>query len=121
MPRNLKTIAPSWSQTRSISNSSPVPKSRTNRSWAKRSGLLDSETAVSSPRLPRGRARTATVVQSSASSPTGASLFKDLQREAAVQLHAGRTQNGADGTRRPPLLADHLAQVAGRDLQLQHG
>lgn len=46
-------------------------------------------------------------------------LFQDFQREAAVQLHACRSQQRADGSRGAALFADDLAQVAGRDPQFQ--
>ena len=48
------------------------------------------------------------------------SLFQNLQREAPVQLHPGRAQQRANGTRGSALLADDFSQVAGRDPQLQH-
>ena len=38
-----------------------------------------------------------------------------------LSLHAGRTQNGPDGTRRAALLADYFTQVAGGDFQLEDG
>src|SRR5579864_1433838 len=51
----------------------------------------------------------------------GSIFLDDLQHVAFLQLHAGRAQDSADGFRRPPLLADHLAQIALRHAQLEHG
>src|SRR4051794_41660692 len=71
-------------------------------SWAKRSGLLESDTAVSSPLLPRGRARMATVIQASATA--GLSLLKNLQREAAGLVFSRRPPKflGRGGRPAPP-------------------
>src|SRR6185503_12967603 len=121
-PSNLKTSIPLWSQTSSTKYSSPEPKRRTRLRLAKRSGWLDCEIAVISPRMPRGRPRIATVTQSaSAAASSEGALLKNLQRVAAIELHAGRAQNGADGPRGAALLADHFAQIPGSDFQLKHG
>jgi len=47
-------------------------------------------------------------------------LLENFQREPAVQLHARRAKQRANGSRGAALLADDLAQVAGRNFQLQH-
>ena len=47
-------------------------------------------------------------------------LFQDFEREPAVQLHAGRSKEGADGSRGPALFTDHFPEVAGSNLQFQY-
>src|ERR1700686_3905907 len=48
-------------------------------------------------------------------------FFYDVERKAMLQLHAGRTENGADGASRPTLLPDHFANIAGGDTKAQDG
>src|SRR6185312_6347981 len=121
-PSNLKTSMPLWSHTSSTKYSSPDPKRRTRLSLAKRSGWLDCEIAVISPRMPRGRPRTATVTQSaSAAASSEGALLKNLQRVAAIELHTGRAENRADGPSGTALFADHFAQIPRSDFQLKHG
>jgi hypothetical protein len=43
------------------------------------------------------------------------------KREALLKLHAGGIEDRADGTRRPPLLSNHFAQVGRIHPQFQHG
>ena len=47
-------------------------------------------------------------------------LLQDFQGEAPVEFHAGGAQQRADAARRSALFPDYLAQIAGRDSQLQH-
>jgi len=75
------------------------------------SGMAGLRDCGISPRTPRGRTSTATVTQSAGA------LLKDFQRVAPVGFHAGRTENGADGTRRSALFADHFAQISGGHFQ----
>jgi len=45
----------------------------------------------------------------------------DVESETVAELHAGRAQNGAQGSRCATLLANHLTDVAGRDTEAKHG
>ncbi len=45
----------------------------------------------------------------------------DVEGEAALELHAGGTEDGAQGARGSTLLADHLADVASRDMEAKDG
>jgi hypothetical protein len=76
--------------------------------------------AVNSPRMPRGRPRTATVTQSAAGSLRTVLLLKDFQSESAIDLHARSAQNGPDGAGRPALFTNYFSKVARGNLQLQH-
>jgi hypothetical protein len=45
----------------------------------------------------------------------------DIEREAALQFHAGRTKDGTQGARGATLLSDDLAYVAGGDVEAKYG
>jgi len=47
-------------------------------------------------------------------------VFQNIQREAVMQLHAGRTQNGAQRARRSALFPDDLANVLVGDAESYH-
>ena len=47
-------------------------------------------------------------------------LFQDFQSEAPVEFHARGAKERADAPRGSALFSDYLAQIAGRDSQLQH-
>ena len=47
----------------------------------------------------------------------GAVGFDDIEREAALQLHAGGAEDGSQGTRGAALFADNLANIAGSDVK----
>ena len=49
--------------------------------------------------------------------PTG---FDDVERETALQFHAGSTENGAERTRSASLLADDLPNIAGRNVKAEN-
>jgi hypothetical protein len=44
---------------------------------------------------------------------TGATGLDDVERETALQLHAGSSENRTQGARCATLLADHFANIAG--------
>ncbi len=48
-------------------------------------------------------------------------LLENLERETAVQLHARRSQQSADGTGRAALFPDHFAEIAGGNAQFKNG
>jgi hypothetical protein len=41
----------------------------------------------------------------------------NIEREAALQLHAGRSQDGPQRARRAPLLSDHFTDIAGGNME----
>ncbi len=43
--------------------------------------------------------------------------FDDIQREAALEFHAGGAEDGSQRACRPPLLANHLANVVVGDMK----
>ena len=45
----------------------------------------------------------------------------DVEREAALKLHAGCAENGAQRACGSTLLADHFTDVAGSDMETEHG
>src|SRR5512140_100694 len=52
---------------------------------------------------------------------TRSGLFNDLEIEAPLQLHPRGAEDDPDGSRRPSLLADHLAEVLRGDFELEDG
>ncbi len=44
----------------------------------------------------------------------------DIQREAALQFHAGRTKDGTQGARGATLFSDDLTDVAGGDVEAKY-
>jgi hypothetical protein len=51
----------------------------------------------------------------------GATCLDDIEREAALEFHAGCTEDGTQGARCAALLADDFTDVAGSDMEAQHG
>jgi hypothetical protein len=45
----------------------------------------------------------------------------DIEREAALQFHAGCTEDGTQGARSATLLADDFSNVAGSDVEAKYG
>src|SRR5580692_5695111 len=80
--------------------------------------------AVSSPRLPGSsltrQSRPTRRPQFAGTAAPERSL-EDFQRKPAVQLHPGRSQNGADGAGRTPLFSNYFAQIAGGNFQFENG
>lgn len=50
-----------------------------------------------------------------------ASGLDDVEREAALEFHAGGTEDGTQGARGAALLADDFAYVAGGDVEAEDG
>ncbi len=51
----------------------------------------------------------------------GSTGLDDIEREAALQFHAGRTKDGTQGARGATLLSDDLTDVAGGDVEAKYG
>ena len=51
----------------------------------------------------------------------GSAGLDDIEREAALQFHAGRTKDGTQGARGATLLSDDLTDVAGGDVEAKYG
>jgi hypothetical protein len=51
----------------------------------------------------------------------GSAGLDDIEREAALQFHAGRTKDGTQGARGATLLSDDLTNVAGSDVEAKYG
>ena len=51
----------------------------------------------------------------------GSAGLDDIEREAALQFHAGRTKDGTQRARGATLLADDLTNVAGSDVEAKDG
>jgi len=51
----------------------------------------------------------------------GTAGFHDIERETALQFHAGCTKDGTQGARGAALLADDLANVTGGDMEAKYG
>ena len=51
----------------------------------------------------------------------GSACLDDIEREAALQLHAGCTKDGTQGARGAALLSDDLTDVAGSDVEAKYG
>jgi hypothetical protein len=47
--------------------------------------------------------------------------FDDVERETALQFHAGSAENGAQRARSASLFADHLSDIAGRNVKTEDG
>src|SRR6476661_4952800 len=74
-----------------------------------------------SPRMPCGRPSTPIEsVSGSYAAGTAARLLEDLEDDAAARLRRRGGEDRAQGLGSSPLLADHLAEILLRDLQLEH-
>ena len=51
----------------------------------------------------------------------GSSGLDDVEREAALELHTGGTENGAQRACGSALLADHFTDVASCDMEAKDG
>jgi hypothetical protein len=51
----------------------------------------------------------------------GSTGLDDIEREAALQFHAGRTKDGTQGARCATLLSDDLPNVAWGDMEAKDG
>jgi hypothetical protein len=45
----------------------------------------------------------------------------DIERETALELHAGGTENGTQGARGASLFANHFADIAGGNVETEDG
>jgi hypothetical protein len=50
----------------------------------------------------------------------GATGLDDVEGESALQLHAGSSENGTQGTCCAALLANHLADITGSNMEAKH-
>ncbi len=50
----------------------------------------------------------------------GSAGLDDIEREAALQFHAGRTKDGTQGARGATLLSDDLTNIAGGDVEAKY-
>jgi hypothetical protein len=50
----------------------------------------------------------------------GSTRLDDVEREATLQFHAGRTKDGTQGARGATLLSDDLTNVAGGDVEAKY-
>ena len=50
----------------------------------------------------------------------GATGLDDVERETALQLHTGSSENRTQGARRATLLADYFADIAGRNVKAEN-
>jgi len=51
----------------------------------------------------------------------GSACLDDIERESALQFHAGRTKDGTQGARGAALLSDDLTDVAGSNVKAKYG
>jgi len=51
----------------------------------------------------------------------GSACLDDIEREAALQFHAGCAEDGTQGARGATLLPDDLTDVAGGDVEAKYG
>jgi hypothetical protein len=51
----------------------------------------------------------------------GSTGLDDIEREATLQFHAGRTKDGTEGARGATLLSDDFADVAWGDVEAKYG
>jgi hypothetical protein len=51
----------------------------------------------------------------------GSAGLDDIEREAALQFHAGRTKDGTQRARGATLLSDDLTNIAGSDVKAKYG
>ena len=51
----------------------------------------------------------------------GSAGLDDIEREAALQFHAGCAEDGTQGARGATLLPDDLTDVAGGDVEAKYG
>ena len=51
----------------------------------------------------------------------GSAGLDDIEREAALQFHAGRTEDGTQGARGATLLSDDLTDIAGGNVEAKYG
>ena len=51
----------------------------------------------------------------------GSACLDDIEREAALQFHAGCAEDGTQGARGATLLSDDLTDIAGSDVKAKYG